>query len=108
MNRAPAVQIVELLKAGAVAKAEPTESKLKEVRGSAELVIHPAANAALVIAEFSDHFGDFSVGELAARLKDGMNDVSKNDLRGCEEMLYCQAHAPEAIFVDAVKKHELV
>ena len=27
---------------------------------------------ALVIAEFGDHFGDFDVGELAAR-KDGMN-----------------------------------
>ena len=25
-----------------------------------------------------------------------MNDVRKNDLRGCEEMLYCQAHALEA------------
>jgi hypothetical protein len=65
-------------------------------------MIHPAANAALVIAEFSDHFGDFDVGELAARLKAGMKDVSKNDLRSCEAMLYCQAHALQAIFVDSL------
>jgi hypothetical protein len=93
----------------ALAKAESTESKLKEARSQAKLVIHPAANAALVIAEFGDHFGDFNVGELAARLKDGMDDVSNNDLRSCEAMLYCQAHALQAIFVDSllqVKKHE--
>ena len=89
-------------KVAAVAKAEPTESKLKEARVSAKLVIHPAASAAMVIAEFSDHFGDFDVGELAARLKDGMNDISNNDLRSCEAMLYGQAQALQAIFVDAL------
>jgi hypothetical protein len=87
-------------KVAAVAKAEP--SKLKEARVSAKLVIHPSANAALVIAEFGDHFGDFNVGELAARLKDGMNDISNNDLRSCEAMLYGQAQALQAIFVDAL------
>jgi hypothetical protein len=70
-----------------VAKAEPTEGKLREARSTAKLVIHPAANAALVIKEFSDHFGDFNVGVLAAHLKDGMNDLSNNDLRSCEAML---------------------
>jgi hypothetical protein len=63
----------------------------------------------LVIAEFGDHFGEFNVGELAARLKDGMNDVSNNNLSSCEAMLYCQAHVLHAIFLDAllqVKKHE--
>jgi hypothetical protein len=89
-------------KAGTVAKAEPAENQVKEARGTAKLVIHPAANAAMVIAEFGDHFGDFNVGELAARLKDGMNDVSNNDLRQCEAMLYCQAHALQAIFVDSL------
>ena len=87
--------------AGAVAKAEPTESKLKEARSTAKLAIHPAANAAMVIKEFCDHFGDLDVGALAVHLKDGMNDVSKNDLRRCEAMLYCQAHALQAIFVDS-------
>jgi hypothetical protein len=62
--------------AGAAAKAE---------RVPAELVIHPSVNAALVIKKFSEVFGDsfnvpFNMGELAARLKDGLNDISKNDL----------------------------
>jgi hypothetical protein len=89
-------------KGGAVAKAKPTESKLREARVSARLVTHPSANAALVIAEFGNHFGDFDVGQLAAHLKDGMTDVSNNDLRQCEAMLYCQAHALQAIFVDSL------
>ena len=33
----------------AVAKAKPTESKLKEARGTAKLAIHPSVNAAMVI-----------------------------------------------------------
>ena len=65
------------------------------------MAIHPSANAALVIEKFGDHFGDLDVGELAGHLKDSMNDLSKNNLRRCEEMLYCQAQALQAIFVNA-------
>jgi hypothetical protein len=49
-------------------------------------------NAALV-AEFGEFFGVLDTRELVTHLKDGMNDVSKNDLRGCEAMLYSQAQA---------------
>jgi hypothetical protein len=73
--------------AGAVAKAEPTESELKAARVRAKIAIHPSVNAALVIAEFDKHFGDLDVGALVGHLKDGVNDVSNNDLRGCEAML---------------------
>ena len=37
----------------AIAKAEPSESKLKEARSTAKLAIHPSANAALVIEKFA-------------------------------------------------------
>jgi hypothetical protein len=87
---------------GAVAKGEPSESKLKDARSTAKLAIHPGVNAALVIKEFAEVFGGLDaveVGELAAHLKDGMND---NDLRECEAMLYSQAHALQAVFVDAL------
>jgi hypothetical protein len=40
---------------------------------------------------------------LAARLKDGMNDVGKS----CEAMLYCQAHALQAIFVASAHRATL-
>lgn len=90
----------------AVAKVE-LESKLKEARGTAKLAIHPSVNAAMVIKEFGERFGDLDVGALAVHLKDCMNDVSKNDLHGCEAMLYCQAHALQAIFVSSAHRATL-
>jgi hypothetical protein len=84
-------------KAGAVAKAEPTESGLKARRGRrAKLAMDPSVNAALVIEKFGDHFGDQDLAALTLELSD-----SKNDLRGCEAMLYSQALALQAIFVNA-------
>jgi hypothetical protein len=84
-------------KAGAVAKAEPTESGLKARRvRRAKLAMDPSVNAALVIGKFGDHFGDQDLAALTLELSD-----SKNDLRGCEAMLYSQALALQAIFVNA-------
>lgn len=51
-----------------------------------------------MIAEFGGHL---DVAALAV-LEIGMNDVRKNDLRECEAMLYSQAHALQAVFVDAL------
>jgi hypothetical protein len=31
-----------------------------------------------------------------------MSDISNNDLRQCEAMLYCQAHVLQAVFVDSL------
>jgi hypothetical protein len=61
------------------------------------MAIRPEVSAAAVIAEFGGHS---DVAPLAVQLEIGMNDVRKNDLRGCEAMLYSQAHALHAIFVD--------
>jgi hypothetical protein len=91
---------------GAVAKAEP-ENKLKAARNQAKLVTHPGVNAAMVIKEFAEVFGGLDAVEVAAlavHLKDGMNDVSKNDLSSCEAMLYSQAHVLQAVFVDALQQ----
>jgi hypothetical protein len=93
----------------AVAKVE-LENKLKEARGTAKLVTHPGVNAAMVIKEFAEVFGGLDageVGQLAVHLKDGMNDVSKNDLSSCEAMLYCQAHVLQAIFVASAHRGTL-
>jgi hypothetical protein len=91
--------------AGAVAKAERT-GELKAAMARAKMAIRPEVSAAAVIAEFGGHS---DVAPLAVQLEIGMNDVRKNDLRGCEAMLYSQAHALQAVFVDAllqVKKQE--
>jgi hypothetical protein len=85
----------------AVAKAERTDSELKEQLARAKMAIRPEVRAAFVISEFGGHP---DVAALAVQLEIGMNDVRKNDLRECEAMLYSQAHALQAIFVDAARQ----
>jgi len=85
---------------------EPADSEVKEQLARAKMAIRPEVRAAFVISEFGGHS---DVAALAVQLEIGMNDVGKNDLRECEAMLYSQAHALQAVFVDAlrqVKKHE--
>lgn len=52
----------------AAAKAEPAESKLKAASVRAKTAIHPSVNAALVITEFGDHFGDLDLAALVGHL----------------------------------------
>ena len=85
--------------AGAVAKVKPTDSELKATLARAKAAIRPDVRAAFVIAEFGGHS---DVAAVAVQLEIGMNDVRKKDLRECEAMLYSQAHALQAIFVDAL------
>jgi hypothetical protein len=80
-----------------VAPAGATECELKAAMARAKTAIDPSVKAALVIAEFGGHS---DVAALAVQLQIGMNNVSKNDLRKCEGMLYSQAHALQAIFVE--------
>jgi hypothetical protein len=86
---------------GAVAKAEPTDSELKARLARAKAAIRPEVRAAFVISEFGGHP---DVAGLAVQLEIGMNDVRKNDLRQCEAMLYSQAHALQAIFVELARQ----
>ena len=65
------------------------------------MAIRPEVRAAFVISEFGGHP---DVAALAVQLEIGMSDVRKNDLRECEAMLYSQAHALQAIFVDATRQ----
>ena len=83
----------------AVAKVKLTDSELKEKLARAKTAIRPDVGAAFVISEFGGHL---DVVALAVQLEIGMNDVRKNDFRECEAMLYSQAHALQAIFVDAL------
>ena len=87
----------------AVAKVKLTDSELKEQLARAKTAIRPEVRAAFVISEFGGHP---DVAALAVQLEIGMNDVRKNDLRECEAMLYSQAHALQAVFVDALRQVE--
>jgi hypothetical protein len=80
--------------AGAVAK-------VKEDLARAKTALRPEVRAAFVISEFGGHP---DVAALAVQLELGMNDICNNDLRSCEAVLYGQAHALQAIFVELARQ----
>ena len=97
-------------KAKAVATAPPTagalatESERKRATLLAELATQPSFSAAAVIAEFGGASGELELKALPLRLSDSVDAVWANDMRGPEAMLYSEAHAPQAIFVDLSRR----
>jgi hypothetical protein len=82
-------------KDGNAEKLKDGKDKIMADLHRAKRAIQPSLSAAVVIAEFGGHS---DVAALAVQLQIDMNAIKKNDLRGCEEMLYSQAHALAAIF----------
>jgi hypothetical protein len=74
---------------------------VKEDLARAKTALRPEVRAAFVISEFGGHP---DVAALAVQLELGMNDKSNNDLRSCEAVLYGQAHALQAIFVELARQ----
>ena len=87
-------------RAGALA----TESERKRAIFLAEVATHPSFNAAAVIAEFGGASGELELKALTLRLSDSVDAVWANDMRGPEAMLYSEAHALQAIFVDLSRR----
>ena len=90
--------------ATAPAGALATESERKKATFLAEVATHPSLNAAMVIAGFGGSSGELELKALTLRLSDSVNAVLANDMRGPEAMLYSEAHALQAIFVDLSRR----
>ena len=58
----------------------------------------------MVIAGFGGSSGELELKALTLRLSDSVNAVLANDIRGPEAMLYSEAHALQAIFVDLSRR----
>jgi hypothetical protein len=71
----------------------------------ATLVVAPQVNAAAVVTQYApETFGDLDMGSLATTLAAGMGDLHAGDMKRAEAMLYGQAHALQAIFVNMVRR----
>lgn len=66
----------------------------------ASMVLRPSVNAAVVIDEYSKPFGAQDLGALTDSLSAGVEEVWAGDLKRAEAMLYGQAHALQAIFMN--------
>ena len=85
-------------------KQQEESSVPKKATFLAEVATHPSLNAAMVIAGFGGSSGELELKALTLRLSDSVNAVLANDMRGPEAMLYSEAHALQAIFVDLSRR----
>ncbi len=68
------------------------------------LAILPSINAAAVIADYGESFGELSVAELANGLSHMLDKFNNGCMDSCEAMLLSQAHALQSIFVNLSRR----
>jgi hypothetical protein len=92
------------------AAAKPTTKRMEakfqepsnkpEADALARMALRPSVNAAAVIVEYTKPLGEQDIGALIDQLSAGMDDVWAGDMKRAEAMLYGQAHALQAIFMN--------
>ena len=98
------------VKKSAVQPVATVEAKTPDAPGStpaarlARAALLPSANAALVVDSYVSDWGEQDVGALMAELSAGIKDVWAGDAKRAEAMLYGQAHALQAIFMNLAKR----
>ena len=76
----------------------PLDTDIADSR--AKTVLRPSVNAAAVIAEYGTVIGEQDIAALASCLSDGIIDLRSGNMKRAEAMLYAQAHALQAIFMN--------
>ena len=83
------------------AASSPGPSDTTDIADSrAEVVLRPSVNAAAVIAVYGTVVGEQDIAALASSLSDGIIDLRSGNMKQAEAMLYAQAHALQAIFMN--------
>jgi len=70
----------------------------------AVLALRPSANAAAVVVQYAEDFGEQDIGALADALSASMEATGAGDMRRAEDMLLGQAHALQAIFLNLARR----
>lgn len=70
----------------------------------ARMAIRPSINAAAVMVTYTKPLGELDVGALADVLAADMKDLFAGDLNRAEAMLFGQAHALQAIFMNLARR----
>ena len=70
----------------------------------ARLVIHPVANAAVVMKQFCSPFGEQDLSSLVTALSEATGQIEAGNLTPVEAMLFNQAHTLQAIFMNLARR----
>jgi hypothetical protein len=70
----------------------------------AKMALRPSVNAAVVMVSYTNPLGEVDIGALVNSLSAGMDDLWAGDMKRVEAMLYGQAHALQAIFMNLARR----
>ncbi|MBU1426897.1 MAG: hypothetical protein KKH12_05405 [Gammaproteobacteria bacterium] len=90
-------------------ESETEANKLADIAGGkvgrvAKVTLMASANAAAVVSEYADVFGEQDMAALSHLLRENIGQVVGGDLGQCEAMLLGQAHALQSIFVNLARR----
>ena len=86
----------------ATSSPEPLDTDRADSR--AKTVLRPSVNAAAVITEYGTVIGEQDIASLAACLSEGIIELRSGNMERAEGMLYAQAHALQAIFMNFARR----
>ncbi len=70
----------------------------------AQMALRPSVNAAAVVVEYTKPLGEQDIGALVTSLSVGINELWAGDMKRAEAMLYGQAHALQAVFMNLARR----
>lgn len=73
----------------------------------AKMALRPSVNAAAVMASYTSPLGEQDFGELVTSLSEGIDGLWGGDMKRAEAMLYAQAHALQAMFMNFARRAQV-
>ena len=100
-TKKPAVKVGGKKEARPAAAPDPEKSE-----ALAKMTLRPSVNAAAVMVSYGKPLGieEDDIGALVDRLADDVKDVWAGDMKRAEAMLFGQAHALQAIFMNLARR----
>lgn len=100
-TKKPAVKVAGKKEAGLAAAPDREKSE-----ALAKMTLRPSVNAAAVMVSYGKPLGieEDDIGALVDRLGDDVKDVWAGDMKRAEAMLFGQAHALQAIFMNLARR----
>ena len=83
----------------------PNQQDAENAAATARTIVRPSVNAAAVVSQYAkETYGELDMDALVSCLSAGMDDLASGDMRRAEAMLYGQAHALQALFVNMARR----
>jgi hypothetical protein len=101
-SKTPAAKKPEAKKVMVASFPDPPDKERAEAL--AKMALRPSVNAAVVMASYTKPLGEVDIGALMTALSAGMDDLWAGDMKRAEAMLYGQAHALQAIFMNLARR----